>query len=620
MEEVEVTVHSNLPEGEPQGTFHIILNENSKVSVLIRKVCSDNAIPLKSSYVLRNKDGHELNWSTSVKENVQTSGKEFYLWNTAEEVTTTGRKCDCNIWWFIGGISLVIGILGLIAIIIMFLQNGKTEYEYGVVMDAGSSHTTLYVYKWSGEKYKDTALAVQADFCKVSGPSISSYTNNLQDLAKHLEVCLDKARNTVPADKHATTPIYLGATAGMRLLHAVNTSQSEAILSVIRTSIKKYPFMFNNATQQARIISGDEEGLYSWVTSNYVTGSFGVKKPLLQGAGKSWQMTASGDGTVGAMDLGGASTQMTFYPGSIAMPPAYEKDLTLFGLNYSIYTHSYLCYGVNEITRKYQALLIKNQNYTDTVSNPCGPLGKNISVPYTEVFEAPCTSDSRPSGIDRNTTFQLVGESDNAMCHQTVQQLFNMSTVCPQPPCTFNGTYQPKVYGKYYAFSNFYYVMEFLNLTSPKMSPETKLSDVVEAVGTLCEKPWSEVRYMKTDIKYLLPEFCFRGRYILTLLHEAYKFDDDDGSWRKISFVNNLDGTEIGWSLGYMISQSVHVAAVTPKTVLPLTTFILLVLLFCVFLCLSVGFAIHAIKSRKFETKGKYQQLSTTARANYGAL
>ncbi|XP_060072509.1 ectonucleoside triphosphate diphosphohydrolase 2-like isoform X2 [Ylistrum balloti] len=618
MEEIEVTIHSKLPEGEPQGTFHVTLSENSQVGLLIRKVCHDYTIPLKSSYMLQNKDGKNLLWSTSVKENVLTSGKEFYLWNT-EEVRTSGQKCECNIWWSMGVMSILIGVFGLVAISIMYQQNGKTEYEFGVVMDAGSSHTTLYVYKWSSEKYKDTAQAVQIDSCKVSGPSISTYVSNPQGLAKPLEQCLDKAKSTVPADKHSATPIYLGATAGMRLLYAVNSSQSDAILAVVRSSIKKYPFMFTNATQQSRIISGEEEGLYSWVTSNYITGSFGVKKPTLQGAGNSWQMSATGDGTVGAMDLGGASTQITFYPGNVTMPPGYEQDLMLYGMNYSVYTHSYLCYGVNEITRKYRALLIKNQNYSETVTNPCGPRGKNISVSYMDVFEAPCTKDSRPSGIDRNTTYVFEGQSDDSVCHQTVQQLFNHTT-CTQPPCTFNGTYQPMVYGKYYAFSNFYYVMEFLNLTSPTMSPETKLSDVIEAVSTLCEKPWSEVQYMKTEIKSLLPEFCFRGRYILTLLYEEYKFNAVDGSWQKINFVKDLDGTEIGWSLGYMISQSIYIAAVSPTCVISLVTFILLLILFCIFICISVGFALHAIRSLKQTLKGRYQQLPNAGSSSYGTV
>ena len=60
------------------------------------------------------------------------------------------------------------------------------------------------------------------------------------------------------------------------------------------------------------------------------------------------------------MDLGGASTQMTFYAGpGVAVPPPYSGQEVLFGLNYTVYTHSYLCYGINEISRKYWALLVK---------------------------------------------------------------------------------------------------------------------------------------------------------------------------------------------------------------------------------------------------------------------
>ena len=71
-------------------------------------------------------------------------------------------------------------------------------------------------------------------------------------------------------------------------------------------------------------------------------------------------LQGSEDDTVGALDLGGASTQMTFYPGSgVSIPLDYSKDVVLYGMNYTVYTYSYLCYGINEIERKYKALLVK---------------------------------------------------------------------------------------------------------------------------------------------------------------------------------------------------------------------------------------------------------------------
>lgn len=64
------------------------------------------------------------------------------------------------------------------------------------------------------------------------------------------------------------------------------------------------------------------------------------------------------ENTVGALDMGGASTQITFYTPETDIPSDYKEDITLYGQNYTVYTHSYLCYGINEGIRKYQAKLV----------------------------------------------------------------------------------------------------------------------------------------------------------------------------------------------------------------------------------------------------------------------
>ena len=63
--------------------------------------------------------------------------------------------------------------------------------------------------------------------------------------------------------------------------------------------------------------------------------------------------------TIGALDMGGASTQITFYtPTHETVPAGYKEDLVLYGSNFSVYTHSYLCYGINEAIRRYTAILV----------------------------------------------------------------------------------------------------------------------------------------------------------------------------------------------------------------------------------------------------------------------
>lgn len=44
-----------------------------------------------------------------------------------------------------------------------------SPHQYGIVLDAGSSHTALYIYRWPAEKVNDTGRAVQVHSCKVKG-------------------------------------------------------------------------------------------------------------------------------------------------------------------------------------------------------------------------------------------------------------------------------------------------------------------------------------------------------------------------------------------------------------------------------------------------------------------
>lgn len=60
--------------------------------------------------------------------------------------------------------------------------------------------------------------------------------------------------------------------------------------------------------------------------------------------------------TIGALDMGGASTQITFAP-----PKSVQKSakLKLYGKEYAVYTHSFLCFGMKEAQRRFLAQLVK---------------------------------------------------------------------------------------------------------------------------------------------------------------------------------------------------------------------------------------------------------------------
>lgn len=136
------------------------------------------------------------------------------------------------------------------------------------MIDSGSSRSNVYVYEWPGEKENETGVVTQMLNCRVSGESLSeilmaevlmakfwgketqisskssrdirvfhshvyglchlSPGNGISEMKvdpekdkeswKAFQECLDQAKKAIPAEKHKSTPLFLGATAGMRLL------------------------------------------------------------------------------------------------------------------------------------------------------------------------------------------------------------------------------------------------------------------------------------------------------------------------------------------------------------------------------------------------------------------
>lgn len=70
------------------------------------------------------------------------------------------------------------------------------------------------------------------------------------------------------------------------------------------------------------------------------------------------------------MDLGGASTQITFETASPSEDPENEIHLQLYGQHYRVYTHSFLCYGRDQVLQRLLAsalqvcLQTQPQNHT----------------------------------------------------------------------------------------------------------------------------------------------------------------------------------------------------------------------------------------------------------------
>ncbi|XP_073934737.1 ectonucleoside triphosphate diphosphohydrolase 1 isoform X2 [Castor canadensis] len=442
--------------------------------------------------------------------------------------------------------------------------------KYGIVLDAGSSHTSLYIYKWPAEKENDTGVVHQIEECKVKGPGISKYINKSNEIDTYLTECMERSKKVIPSSQHQETPVYLGATAGMRLLRMESEQSAERVLDAVSRSLSNYPFDF----QGARIITGQEEGAYGWITINYLLGKFTQTF--------SWLSFVShdnyGDETYGALDLGGASTQITFVPLNYSMEsPENSLQFRLYGKDYLVYTHSFLCYG------KDQALWQKLAKDIQVSSNgilrdPCFHPGYEKVVNVSELYKTPCTKRfEKTLPFDK---LQIQGTGDYQKCKESILDLFNTS-YCPYSQCAFNGIFLPPLQGSFGAFSAFYFVMDFLNLTSEKVSSQEKMTEIM---ANFCSRPWEEIRTSFAEVKEkYLSEYCFSGVYILSLLLQGYHFSND--SWEQIHFMGKIQGSNAGWTLGYMLNLTNMIPAEQPSSArLPHSIYIFLMVLFSLIL------------------------------------
>ncbi|XP_049688988.1 ectonucleoside triphosphate diphosphohydrolase 8-like isoform X2 [Accipiter gentilis] len=450
-------------------------------------------------------------------------------------------------------LAAMLGVLG-VAIFLLVLTLAKdaalpTRNKYGLVFDAGSTHTALYIYRWPTDKENGTGIVSQVEACTVSGPGISSYADNPAGAGASLKPCLDKAMKIIPAEQQRETPAYLGATAGMRLLREQNSTKAEQVLAEVAKAIGEYPVDFRGA----RILMGNEEGSFGWITVNYLL------EMLIKCSFTGKWIHPPAEDVVGALDLGGASTQITFLPGTTIDDSSMRVVLRLYGTNYSIYTHSYLCYGQNQALKMLMASLYQGSPSPQQISHPCYPKGYRENITTADLYNSPCVR--APSTPSPAQVLTVTGTGDPAACTTAIQKLFNFSCGVNRT-CGFNGVYQPPVRGQFFAFSGLYHNFHFLNLTGGQ-----SLTLVNATIGQFCTSSWEKVRSCFGDASP-----CPRFTWVLGSLraHPLPILCCADGSWRDLGGVRrSLDRERDGRAACSLPGPSCSPSAGIPRSLLP---------------------------------------------------
>ncbi|KAF9495825.1 nucleoside-diphosphatase [Pleurotus eryngii] len=343
--------------------------------------------------------------------------------------------------------------------------------RFGIVVDAGSSGSRLQIYSWKdprlvqsekGNRIPNSLPKVDKGTKDGEGwvsriqPGISSHADDPETVALHLAPLLNHARETIPPSLHRGTPLFLLATAGMRLL----SPEKQATLLLHACHFLRHHSDFRIEEQSeagpcgtsVRIITGEEEGLFGWIAVNYLMDGF---------TGSSADKT-----TYGFLDMGGASTQIAFEPSKEHHGDArnlIDVRLRLLSgqeIHHKVFVTTWLGYGTNQARERYVGKAINDyeakndQARGDTIPDPCLP--KDLQLIEEPIHQGMSTSHTRKQ-------HKMLGTGSFEQCMKSTSSLLNKQAPCPDTPCLMNGIHVPPIdfsVSKFIGVSEYWYSSE----------------------------------------------------------------------------------------------------------------------------------------------------------------
>lgn len=183
-----------------------------------------------------------------------------------------------------------------------------SKKRYGVVVDAGSSGSRIFIYSWEDaliqqknlgslsllEQNSVAKLHSEKEWKKKIFPGVSSFAGRSRDelWSEHVKPLVDHVMEHVPKSAIPSTPIFFLATAGMRLLdEPVREQLLDTICELLDSNTGFYLGQGGCAKRpNVEIIDGEVEGLYGWLGLNYLGGNLvstiGTSEASTKSAGK----------------------------------------------------------------------------------------------------------------------------------------------------------------------------------------------------------------------------------------------------------------------------------------------------------------------------------------------
>lgn len=448
---------------------------------------------------------------------------------SSENIVSSKRKKNRLIFVsFTLSVVLVAAIVLLVVLLVQFYPRHRDDSaqglrQYGVMFDAGSSGTRVFVYSWNSTAPADMlypAIHPEPAFLRIK-PGLSTLEGaNQSSVDAYLADLIEFAHSRVPADQRGDTPVFLKATAGLRLLSA--QAQTQLMSQVQETFVTRSEFFVPPGA--AQVISGSYEGAFMWLAVNTALG-------ILR---RSTNTTA----TVGSVECGGASAQMSFIPGAISLSnETYPSSSNASVFAPDLFAGSWLRYGVNEARYRLYDLLAAAANDSTTIVDPCLPLG--------------LTHDSSHSGI------VAVGASNASACLAIMVTLLNTSAPCAYAHCAMAGQYVPRSWpasNTFVAADNYLKVLAYLHLKPGIVAP----SAIRTAALALCALDAAETRAWLDGVDGADEDTaCSDAMWTSALLIEGMGLD---APGVRVVFQQVINGYQTSWTLGAMfVEGSVYV-------------------------------------------------------------
>ena len=390
----------------------------------------------------------------------------------------------------------------------------------------------------------------------------------------HLEPLLRHALDIVPKHAVSETPIFLLATAGMRLLPEVQKDELlQRICSYVRLNSA---FLLPDCGLHVQVIPGETEGIYGWLAANYLLGAFDAAEGHRHG---------NGHHTYGFLDMGGASAQIAFAPNATEAEK-HADDLQLVRLRtlngeskeYGVFVTTWLGFGVHQARRRYVEALLEASATHDAreLPDPCLPV------------DLLATTDGDPlepgSEEAKRHKPYLIGTGRFDECLRQTYPLLDKNAPCEDRPCLLHGVHVPAID---FDVNHFVGVSEYWHTTHEvfEMAHKDKAYDFntyQKRVKEFCSQDWKTItagvkhkEWGKKVDEHTAVEVCFKASWMINVLHdgigiprvglESTKTAGHNGTQELIQHakakayldpfqaVDKIRDVEVSWTLGKMV-------------------------------------------------------------------